>query len=607
MIMSVITTCSKTASRWSLPRCRQMLKNSSYGVHNEASSRGFTPSQYRGIDYLREARLYKGTAFSLAERQTLGIHGLLPAGFRTMEEQLDLCRLSFSRYSEDLNKYVYMMELQDRNEKLFFRLLTEEVETMMPIVYTPTVGVACQKFGLIFHRPRGLFITINDRGHVYDVLRNWPEPEVRAVVVTDGERILGLGDLGACGMGIPVGKLSLYTALAGIQPHHCLPVHIDVGTNNEEFLNDPLYLGLRRRRAHGNVYEALIDEFMDAVVRRYGQNTLIQFEDFANRNAFRFLQKYRNSYCTFNDDIQGTAAVVLAGMYASRKIVDRKISDHTFLFLGAGSASIGIANLLVKAMESEGTSADAACDKVWMFDIHGLLVESRKDLGEQQEVYAKQHEPSSNFAEVVKQVKPTVLLGASAAPGAFTREVLESMRNNNERPIIFALSNPTSKCECTAQEAYDYTEGRCLFVSGSPFPPVQFNGKTFHTGQGNNAHIFPGVALGVIVSGTHHIPDDIFVTAAKSVANQVSDEDITNGALYPPASRIKDCSSQIALDVIEYAYRNAIASTYPEPEDKVAFVQSNQYSFCYDSALPVKWTWPKDSCRIAQDTNILKG
>lgn len=562
--------------------------------YHEVTGDIIVPSMVQGIDHLRDPRLNKGLAFTLEERQTLGIHGLQPARFKTQQEQLELCRISISRYQEDLNKYLYLVDLQDRNEKLFFKLISEDVEKMMPIVYTPTVGLACQKFGLIYRRPRGLFVTINDRGYVYEVLRNWPEHDVRAIVVTDGERILGLGDLGACGMGIPVGKLALYTALAGIPPHQCLPIVIDVGTNNQALLEDPLYVGLRQKRVEGKEYDEFIDEFMEAVVKRYGQNTLIQFEDFGNHNAFRFLDKYRDTYCTFNDDIQGTASVAVAGLLASKRITGKKISENTFVFLGAGEAAIGIADLVVKGMQAEGCGLQEARDKIWMFDIDGLLAKGRPEgrLGGHKAFYAKDHKVMKNFAEVVKEVKPSVLIGASAAGGAFTPEILQTMAKNNERPIIFALSNPTSKAECTAQAAYENTEGRCIFSSGSPFPPVEYGGKTFQPGQGNNAYIFPGVALGVIVTGTHHIPEDIFLIAAQCVADHVSQEDLDKGSLYPPLGSIQECSLNIAVGVTKYAYEKGLASTYPEPQDKLAYIKSHLYNFNYECAMPVTWKWP---------------
>lgn len=354
----------------------------------------------------------QGLAFTLEERQVLGIHGLQPARFKTQEEQLQLCKIAVNRYTEPLNKYLYLSDLHDRNERLFFRFLSENIEDLMPIVYTPTVGLACQRFGLIYRRPHGLFVTFNDRGHIFDVMKNWPEPNVRAICVTDGERILGLGDLGACGMGIPVGKLALYTALAGIKPHQCLPIVVDVGTNNIDLLEDPLYVGLRQKRVVGREYDDFIDEFMEAVVKRYGQNTLIQFEDFGNHNAFRFLDKYRNTYCTFNDDIQGTAAVAVAGLYASKRITGKSFKDYTFLFAGAGEAAIGIADLVVKGMVAEGVPMDEAYSRIFMVDIDGLLTKTRKvgNLEGHKVNYAKDIEPMQDLEQIVSTIKPSVSL-----------------------------------------------------------------------------------------------------------------------------------------------------------------------------------------------------
>ncbi|KAF2900492.1 hypothetical protein ILUMI_05697 [Ignelater luminosus] len=564
-----------------------------------------------GIDHLRDPRLNKGLAFTLEERQALGIHGLQPARFKTMEEQLELCKISVERYQEDLNKYLYLTELSDRNEKLFYRLLAENVEQLMPIVYTPTVGLACQRFGLIYRRPRGLFITINDRGHVYDVIKNWPEPNVRAVCVTDGERILGLGDLGASGMGIPIGKLALYTALAGIKPHQCLPIMLDVGTNNQKLLEDPTYIGLRQKRVTGPEYDDFVDEFMQAVVRRYGQNTLIQFEDFGNHNAFRFLDKYRGQYCTFNDDIQGTASVVVAGLLACKRITQRNMAENKFMFLGAGEAAIGIADLLVKAMQAEGVPVKDAREKIWMMDIDGLLAKGRPEgrLEGHKTFYAKEHEPIKDLKTIIGEIKPSVLIGASAVSGAFTSDILKLMGSFNDIPIIFALSNPTSKAECTAEDAYTNTEGRCIFASGSPFPPVQYNGVTYKTGQGNNAYIFPGIALGVITTGMYHIREEVFLLAAQTVADNVKEEHLKHGSVYPSLSDVREVSMQIATRICQYAYEKGLASIYPEPGDKRSHVESCMYSFHYEPSLPATYAWPKlpDVKLKAMEPTILHG
>uniref|UniRef100_A0A8C9T4S6 Malic enzyme n=1 Tax=Scleropages formosus TaxID=113540 RepID=A0A8C9T4S6_SCLFO len=537
--------------------------------------------------------LPKGMAFTLQERQILGLQGLLPPKIETQ----DIQALRFKRNLEKMtDPYIYLMGIQERNERLFYRVLMEDIERLMPIVYTPTVGLACTRYGHIFRRPKGLFVSILDRGHIRSILDNWPE--TNAVVVTDGERILGLGDLGVYGMGIPVGKLCLYTACAGIRPESCLPVCIDVGTDNEMLLKDPFYMGLYQKRDRSQLYDDLIDEFMEAVVEKYGQDTLIQFEDFGNHNAFRFLRKYREKYCTFNDDIQGTASVALAGLLAAQRVIGKPITEHKVLFLGAGEAALGIANLIVMAMMEAGVSQAEARKKIWMFDKYGLLMQGRAQaIDSNQEVFAH---PSpgdvQSFLDAVNTIRPTAIIGVAGAGPLFTRDVLAAMGTLNERPIIFALSNPTTKAECTAEDAYSLTQGRCLFASGSPFAPVTLSdGRVLTPGQGNNAYIFPGVALAVILSGVRHISDTIFLQAAKALAEQLTDEEMGQGRLYPPLSNIREVSIRIAVKVVEYVYASGMAFHYPEPLDKDCFVRASVWNTQYDSFLPEIYEWPGTS------------
>ncbi|CAL8249291.1 unnamed protein product [Merluccius merluccius] len=547
----------------------------------------------KGKPLMLNPRTNKGMAFSLQERQILGIQGLLPPKVETQDIQAMRFQNNLKKMSDPLQKYIYLMGIQERNERLFYRVLMEDIEELMPIVYTPTVGLACTQYGHIFRRPKGLFISILDRGHVRSILDNWPETNVAAVVVTDGERILGLGDLGVFGMGIPVGKLCLYTACAGIRPERCLPVVIDVGTDNETLLRDPFYMGLYQKRDRSQAYEDLIDEFMEAVVDKYGQDTLIQFEDFGNHNAFRLMRKYKEKYCTFNDDIQGTAAVALSGLLAAQRAIGKPITEHRVLFLGAGEAALGIANLIVMAMMEKGLTHAEARQKIWMYDKHGLLVKGRPQEtdGNQEAFVHDSPGPVNSFLDAVNTIQPTAIIGVSGAGRLFSHDVIKAMGTLNDRPIIFALSNPTTKAECTAEDAYTLTNGRCLFASGSPFDAVTLDGRVYIPGQGNNAYIFPGVALAVILSGVRHISDTVFLEAAKTLAEQVSDEELQEGRLYPPLSNIREVSVQMAVKVVEFVYANGMAFRYPEPVDKDAFVRSTVWNTNYDSFLPDMYDW----------------
>lgn len=535
----------------------------------------------RGQAILHNPLYNRGTGFTYAERQAFGLCGLLPPRVLTLEEHAARILQNYRKKPTDLEKYIYLIGVQDRNETLFYRMLIDNIEEMMPIVYTPTVGLACQQYGHIFRRPRGLFISAHDKGRIAELVANWPLDDVRVIVVTDGERILGLGDLGANGMGIPVGKLALYTACAGIPPEMTLPVMLDVGTENEAFREDPLYIGLQQPRLRDQAFDELLAEFMEAVAARF-PNVLVQFEDFSNINAFRMLAEYRNRYRVFNDDIQGTAAVTLAGLFAALRLIareggpERKLSEQRLLFLGAGEAGIGIADLIVSTMVQEGLSLEEARQRCWFVDSKGLVIKSRTDLASHKLPYAHDHAPENNLLEAVDDLRPTAIIGVSGQGRTFTREIIEHMAKYNERPIIFALSNPTSKSECTAEEAYTYSGGRAIFASGSPFPSFRLYGKTFNPGQGNNSYIFPGVGLGVVVSGARHVTDEMFAAAALALADQVTEEEMRAGRIYPVLSRIRDVSLGIAAAVAEIAWREGLA-TQPEPADVEQAIRDFMY------------------------------
>jgi malate dehydrogenase (oxaloacetate-decarboxylating)(NADP+) len=532
-----------------------------------------------GVKILHDPIRNKGTAFTEADREALNLTGLLPPRVHTPAEQELRVLGNIRSKPTDLDRYLYLIALQDRNEMLFYRVVMNNIEEMMPLIYTPTVGQACQEFQHIFRKPRGFYISWRERGRMREILHNWPHKDARIIVVTDGERILGLGDLGADGMGIPIGKLSLYAACAGIHPTQCLPIMLDVGTNNESLLNDPLYNGLERHRVRGEKYDEFIDEFVEAAKEVF-PGVLIQFEDFGNINAFRLLKKYREKTCCFNDDIQGTGAVALSGIIGAMRITGGKLSEQTLLFLGAGEAGIGTADSFVAALVEEGIPVEEARKRCWFVDTQGLLVADREKIAPHKVRYAREHPHISDFLEAVKTLKPTVILGLSGQPGSFPKEVIETMAEINKRPVIFALSNPTSKAECTAEQAYRWSNGRAIFASGSPFDAVKIRNKIHVPGQGNNVYIFPGVGLGAIVSRTRMVTDEMFLAAAHSLARQVSEADLARGSVYPPLSRIRDVSALIAFEVAKIAWAQGLAGC-EEPEDIMAEIHKHMFQPVY--------------------------
>jgi malate dehydrogenase (oxaloacetate-decarboxylating)(NADP+) len=537
------------------------------------------PAGQRGMALLRDPLLNKGTAFTAKERARLGLRGLLPPRVHTQAEQMQRSLAHLRGLSSPLEKFIDLNALHDRNEALFFRIVGEHPDEIMPLIYTPTVGLACQQFGNIFRRPRGLFISAQDRGQIARVLRNWPQRDVGIIVVTDGERILGLGDLGANGMGIPVGKLSLYTGCAGVPPRRCLPVLLDVGTDNETLRSNPFYIGLRQKRLRGARYDALVEEFV-AAVQKVFPGALIQFEDFANTNAFRLLQRYRDRVCAFNDDIQGTAAVVLAGLYGALRITGSELKDQRILCLGAGEAASGICDLVVAALGKEGLPEAEARRRCWLFDSRGLVVAERTDLAAHKRPYAHEGARIADFSAAVEALKPTAVIGVAAVGGTFTEKVVGAMARINPRPIVFALSNPTSQAECTAEQAYRWSGGRALFACGSPFDPVTLDGRAFVPRQGNNSYIFPGVGLGVVASRARRVTDEMFLAAARTLARQTTQADLDQGSLYPALARIREVSAHIAAAVADVAYARRLTSQR-RPAKLLAHIRARMYDPTY--------------------------
>jgi malate dehydrogenase (oxaloacetate-decarboxylating)(NADP+) len=532
-------------------------------------------SNKHGIDLLLDPSLNKSTAFTEAEKQAFGIVGLVPDVTETEDLQLSRVLLQLGHKNTDLERYIYLDNLLDHNEALFYRTLMSDPARFLPIVYDPTIAEVCLKFGHIYRQPRGMYLSITRRGKVKEVLKNWPEKDVRFICVTDGGRILGLGDIGASGMGIPIGKLQLYTACAGVPPQYLLPMYLDAGTNNEQYLHDPLYLGMRKARPTTEELYSFVDEFVDAVQEVFPK-CCIHFEDWTGVDAVHLLQRYRDRYCVYNDDVQGTAGIVLAGMINAAKIKKTKLSDEKYLFLGAGSAGIGLAGLLCSAMVEEGLTLEQAQSRVHMFDVNGLLETSRTDLVDFQRPYAHQHAPTRDFVAAIESIKPTTIIGVSTVGGTFTQRVIEAMSRINERPVVLALSNPTEHAECTSEQAYTWSKGKAIYAAGVQFPPFRFNGQTFLPGQANNFYIFPAIGMAVFATQASRVTDEMFIEAARAVADQVPADLLNQGSLYPPQSNILETEIQTAARIAKLVFDSGLARV-KRPSDMVAFIREQVY------------------------------
>lgn len=545
----------------------------------------------RGIDILHDPTINKGTAYTETEREALGLVGLVPEVTESEDLQLRRVMQQLGHKATDLDRYIYLINLLDNNETLFYRVLMSDPARFLPIVYDPTIGEACLKFGHIYRRPRGMYLSITHKGRVKEVLRNWPVQDVRVICVTDAGRILGLGDLGANGMGIPIGKLQLYTAAAGVPPQLLLPMYLDAGTNNASYLNDPLYLGLRKPRPTTEELYEFVDEFV-AAVQEVFPLCCIHFEDWTGVDALALLDRYRDKVCCYNDDVQGTAGVTLAGLINALKITGGRLSEQRILFLGAGSAGIGLANLFVSAVMKEGLSEDAARKLVWMFDSKGLVVADRPGLEAYKKPYAHPHAPSQLFhgrveesAQIVaaiEEFKPTALIGVSTIGKQFTREVVETMSRVNERPIIFALSNPIEHHECLPEEAYQWSGGKAIYAGGVQFQPVHYNGQTLLPSQANNLYIFPAVGMAIYATQAKRVTDEMFIEAAHAVADQVTPEQLQQGMLFPPQSDILEIEIKTAARVAELVFQSGLAGV-KRPADCKAFIRSHVYRPEYQS------------------------
>jgi malate dehydrogenase (oxaloacetate-decarboxylating)(NADP+) len=536
----------------------------------------------RGIELLQDPLLNKSTAFTEAEKQALGIVGLVPDVTESEDLQSSRVMMQLGHKSTDLDRYIYLVNLLDHDEVLFYRTVMSDPARFLPIVYDPTIGEACLKFGHIYRQARGMYLSMIRRGRVKEILRNWPQKDVRFICVTDGGRILGLGDLGANGAGIPIGKLQLYTACAGVPPQCLLPMYLDAGTNNEQYLHDPLYLGMRKTRPPTAELYSFVDEFVEAVQEVFPK-CCIHFEDWTGTDAVHLLQRYRDKYCVYNDDVQGTAGITLAGMINATKLKGTKLKDEKYLFLGAGSAGIGLANLLCSALVAQGMTLKDAQSRVYMFDINGLLESTRKDLVDFQKPYAHQHAPTRDFVAAIESIKPTTIIGVSTIGGAFTQKVVESMSRINERPVILALSNPTEHAECTAEQAYTWSKGKAIYAAGVQFQPVHFNGQTFLPGQANNFYIFPAVGMAIFATQAKRVTDEMFIEAGQAVADQVPSTLLNQGLLYPLQANILETEIQTAARVAKLVFDSGLARV-ERPTDMVSFIRRHVYKPEYSAA-----------------------
>jgi malate dehydrogenase (oxaloacetate-decarboxylating)(NADP+) len=539
-----------------------------------------------GIELLRDPSLNKSTGFTEVEKQTSGLVGLVPDVTETEDLQLQRVMLQLSHKNTDLDRYIYLVNLLDHNETLFYRTIMSNPSRFLPIVYDPTIGEACLKFGHIYRQPRGMYLSIKRRGKVKEVLKNWPQKDVRFICVTDGGRILGLGDLGANGAGIPIGKLQLYTACAGVPPQYLLPMFLDAGTNNEQYLHDPLYLGLRQTRPPTADLYSFVDEFVEAVQQVFPK-CCIHFEDWTGVDAIHLLERYRDKYCVYNDDVQGTAAIVLAGMINATKLRGTKLNEEKYLFFGAGSAGIGLANLLCSALVAQGMSLKEAQSRVYMFNINGLLETTRSDLVDFQKPYAHQHAPTRDFVAAIESIKPTTIIGTSTVGGAFTQKVVESLSKINERPVILALSNPTERAECTPEQAYNWSKGKAIYAAGVQFAPVQYDGQTFLPGQANNFYIFPAIGMAVFATQASRVSDEMFIEAGQAVADQVPLELLKQGLLYPLQANILETEIQTAARVAKLIFDSGLGRV-ARPADMAAFIRQHVYKPEYNRNIIVK-------------------